>query len=100
VPVLIASGVPPEGAFAIAGQRRLQPFANVQALRAFTQNMGPYAGRVTLGGASMFTLRATARPRSGAGIPSDLRRTVSALVKLAPPDSGELFHIVRWYDRG
>jgi general secretion pathway protein K len=99
VPVLIASGLPPEAAAAIAVQRRLQPFPNMAAVRAFTQGMGPASYRLTLGGASMFTIRATARPRLSGGGLSDMQRTVSALIKLSP-DTGALFHIVRWYDRG
>jgi hypothetical protein len=61
--------------------------------------MGPASYRLTIGGASMFTIRATARPRLSGGGLSDMQRTVSALIKLSP-DTGALFHIVRWYDRG
>jgi general secretion pathway protein K len=99
LPVLLASGLPADAALAVAAQRKLQLFPNVQALRAFTRDMGPAAGRLNLGGASMFTLRATARPRSASGVPSDMRRSVSALIKFSP-ENGGLFHIVRWYDRG
>jgi general secretion pathway protein K len=99
VPVLLASGIAPEAVAAIDQQRRAQPFPNMQVLRAFTQNMGPGAGRLSLGGVSMFTIRATARPRLPNGALSDMRRTVAALIKLQP-ETGGLFHIVRWYDRG
>ena len=99
LPVLVASGIPPDAAAAVVQQRSLQPFQNVAAIRAFTQNMGPYAGRLSLGGASMFTLRATASPRNASGVLSDMKRTVSALIKFNPPD-GSLFDILRWYDRG
>ena len=61
--------------------------------------MGPVGGRLSLGGASMFTIRATSRPRLASGVLSDMRRTVAALIKLHP-EAGGLFHIVRWYDRG
>ena len=100
LPVMIAAGIPPEGAAAIAQQRAMQPFPNSLALRAFTQGMGPYASRLTVGGASMYTIRATARPRSAAGVLTDLKRTCAALIKLSPPDTGQMFHILRWYDRG
>jgi general secretion pathway protein K len=100
LPVLIASGLPPDAAAAIVQQRTLQPFPSTAAVRAFTQNMGPAGNRLTLGGASIFTIRATARPRSANGVVSDMKRTCSALVKFAPPDSGSMFHILRWYDRG
>jgi len=99
VPVLLASGLPPDAVGAIVQQRSLQPFQNLQSVRAFTQNLGPVGARLAFGGTSMFNLRATARPRTTAGNLSDLRRTVSALIKLAP-ESGAPFHIVRWYDRG
>jgi hypothetical protein len=97
--VLVASGIPPDAAAAVVQQRSLQPFQTVAAIRAFTQNMGPYAGRLSLGGASMFTIRATASPRNASGVLSDMKRTVSALIKFNPPD-GSLFDILRWYDRG
>jgi general secretion pathway protein K len=99
VPVLLAAGLPPEGVAAIARQRSVQPFPSLAAVRAFAQEMGPAGGRLSLGGASMFTIRATARPRLASGALSDMRRTVSAVIKLQP-ESGGLFHIVRWYDRG
>ncbi len=100
MPVLLAIGLAPDAAAAVVEQRRIQPFPNFQAVRAFTQSMGPAGAHLVMGGGSMFTLRATARPRSASGILSDLKRTVVALVKFAPPETGQLFHIVRWYDRG
>jgi len=100
LPVLLASGLAPDAAAAIVQQRSLQPFASTIALRALAQSMGPAGNRLTLGGASMYTIRATARPRSAQGVLSDMKRTCSALIKFAPPDSGAMFHIVRWYDRG
>ena len=99
LPVLIASGLVPEAALAIEQQRSRQPFPNLTAVRAFTQGMGPAGGRLMLGGASMFTIRATAQPRSASGVLTDMHRSVSALVKFQP-SSGEVFQIVRWYDRG
>ena len=100
LPVLLAIGLAPDAAAAIAEQRLHQPFPNFQAVRAFTQNMGPAASHLIMGGGSMFTIRATARPRSASGVLSDLKRSVTALIKFAPPETGQLFNIVRWYDRG
>ena len=100
LPVLVASGLPLDAAEAVVQQRKVQPFTDLGALHAFTQNMGPNGRRLMLGGISIFTIRATARPRTPGGQLSDMRRTISALVKLSPPDSGELFQILRWYDRG
>ena len=100
VPVLVAVGLAPEAAAAILQQRSVQPFTDYNALRAFTQNLGPVAGRLTIGGASMFTLRATARPYTPNGTLSDMQRTVSALIKIAPPETGMMYQVLRWYDRG
>ena len=99
-PVLIASGLAPEAAAAIVQQRAIQPFPSLAAIHAFTQSMGPPAGRLGFGGTTMYTLRATARPRAANGVLSDLTRTCAALIKFNPPESGALFHILRWYDRG
>jgi len=63
------------------------------------------ASRLTVGGGGALTLRATARVRLPNGGFSDLKRSVSALVKLpstgigAPlPDPRHPFTIMRWYD--
>lgn len=100
LPTMVALGIAPDAAAAIVQQRNVQPFTSLVTLRAFTQNMGPAAFRLTLGGASIFTLRATGRPRSAGGALTDMKRSCAALIKLAPPDTGQLFHILRWYDRG
>jgi general secretion pathway protein K len=47
---------------------------------------------------SIATLRATAQLRMPDGKLSDVRRTVSALVKFLPPEWNPPFHIMRWYD--
>lgn len=100
LPVLLAAGFPPDFATALVAQRRVQPFTRLLDVRAFAQSAGPMGVRLALGGSSMYTLRATARPRTPGGMLSDMRRSASALIKLSPPDSGLLFHILRWYDRG
>jgi general secretion pathway protein K len=100
LPVLVALGLAPDAAAAIVQQRTVQPFPNYGAVRAFTQAMGPAASRILIGGTSMYTIRATARPYTPNGVLSDMRRTASALVKFAPPDTGLMFQILRWYDRG
>jgi general secretion pathway protein K len=71
------------------------------------QNLFPeeVMSRLTVGGGAALTLRATARVRLPNGGFSDLKRSVSALVKLpstglgAPvPDPRHPYTIVRWYD--
>jgi hypothetical protein len=87
-------------AAAIVEQRTEHPFTNGAMVRAFAANLGPLGGRLMVGGMSMFTIRATAQPRTPNGSLSDLKRSVSALIKFTPPETGVLLHIVRWYDRG
>lgn len=93
--VLALSGVPMEAVQALVARR---PFHNVQELLGFTQG-NPVFARVGLGGNYIYTLRAVARLRLPDGKLSDLRRTVSAVIKLRfgfdPP-----YVVLRWYDRG
>lgn len=46
----------------------------------------------------MLTIRATARLRLPNGGLSDLKRSVSAVIKYMPPGSDSSVHVVRWYD--
>jgi len=100
LPVLIAQGFPPEAAAELVAQRERQPFTNPVAIHNLAASLGPLATRLNFGGVSMYTIRATARPRAANGELSDLKRTVSVLIKFTPPESGTFLHIVRWYDRG
>ena len=92
---MAAMGVPPDAIDAVVAAR---PFHNAAQFAAFAQGAS-VAGKLRLGGNSIFTLRATARLRRPDGSLSDLRRIASALVKLQlgndPP-----YVILRWYDRG
>jgi general secretion pathway protein K len=59
----------------------------------------PALGRLRVGGGSVVTLRASARPRLASGQLSDLRRSVAATVKLLGPAGGDKpYHVLRWYD--
>ena len=89
---MAAIGVPSD---AIAAVLATRPFPS----NAVFMQAVPGMTKLRVGGNSIFTLRATARPRNADGTLSDLRRTASALVKLQPP-SGEPYIILRWYDRG
>jgi general secretion pathway protein K len=95
--VLAAIGVPPEAVGAIVERRKVRPFRNGNELAALGQAM-PGSNRLGLGGSSVFTLRATARPQSQDGTLSDARRSVAALVKfLDPLKSSDRYHVLRWY---
>jgi len=98
-PALLNSvGVPPDVVAALVARRRFAPFLNDGDLSRFLQGVGDALAHLRVGGNSIFTLRATARPRLANGQLSDLRRTVAALVKFMPPGYDSPYHILRWYD--
>ena len=98
--VLAAVGLPPDAVAQIVQVRRLQPFANTGQLQPLTAGFGPSAGRLTVGGGSIYTIRATARLKLPNGQMSDLKRTIAAMVKFAPTTKDAPYHILRWYDQG
>ena len=93
--VLAVVGLPPGAIAALVARRNAAPLLpdDLQALMA---SMGPSANRLRLGGDSIFTFRATARPRLANGKLSDLRRTLAAQVKyLSKAD--DPIQVLRWY---
>jgi general secretion pathway protein K len=92
---MVAVGVPPETAAAIVAFRKTTLIRNVGQLAAFTSGG---VGRLGIVNGPMVTIRATARLRLPNGQFSDVRRTVSAMVKLLRPGWDPPFHIMRWYD--
>jgi general secretion pathway protein K len=100
---LEAVGLGTADAATIVKGRTEHPILGSQELSAIAQSLGPVGNRLSLGGQTMFTLRATARLRQPDGKLSDLRRTVGALVKFWFP--GNVlnrpvgFEVVRWYER-
>ncbi len=95
--VLIAIGLSPDAVNALVERRRARPFTEGE-LRGFLQSFGAPAGRLRVEGNSIITIRATAQLRLADGAVSDLRRTVSALVKYMPEGYDAPIHILRWYD--
>lgn len=96
--VLAAIGIPPEGVAALVEARRARAFLNTAELAPFSEIAGSGFTRLRVGGITIFTLRSTARMRLANGQLSDLRRTVAAQVKFAPPSNDAAYHILRWYD--
>ncbi len=100
---LEAVGIDAADADTIVSLRKQHPITDVGQFRDIVESLGPAGRMLTIGGQSMYTLRATARLRQPDGSLSDLRRTVAALVKFYfPRNSGEKpvgFKIVRWLDR-
>jgi len=96
--VLAAAGLNPDLVTAIVENRRRMPFHNQGELAGFLGGAGPALQRLRVGGNTIYTLRATARLRVAGGGLSDQRRSVAALVKLAPYGFPEPYHVLRWYD--
>jgi general secretion pathway protein K len=100
-PALLESlGVPEAAVQQIVARRFAAPFKNMDEVRPFLAGMPPETvGRLGIGGATIWTLRATARLRLPGGKLSDVRRTVSAAVKFLDPGKFDPpYHILRWYD--
>jgi general secretion pathway protein K len=95
--VMQAIGIPPQVAAAILNMRQSGPIRDVQRLGPFA-SAGPGVSRLGIVPSSIATIRATARLRLPNGQYSDLRRTVSAMVKFLGPEWNPPFHVMRWYD--
>jgi general secretion pathway protein K len=93
--VLAAVGLPPDAIAALVARRNAAPLQPAD-LQAFMESMGPSANRLRLGGNSIFTFRATARPRLANGRLSDLRRTLAAQIKYMSKGD-DTIQVLRWY---
>jgi general secretion pathway protein K len=94
--VLAAVGLSPDAIAVLVARRNSAPLSPEQ-LQPLLDTLGPSANRLRLGGNTIFTLRATARPRLADGRLSDLRRTLAAQVKYMSAGS-EPIQVLRWYD--
>ncbi len=96
--MLTAIGLAPELVDALVRARSVRPFQNAGELTAFLGD-APGTNRLTVGGSTTFTLRATARPRLQDGKLSDARWSVAVLLKfLSSSESTEPYRVLRWYD--
>jgi general secretion pathway protein K len=100
---LEAVGIDAADADTILNIRKQHPITDVRQFRSIVESLGPAARALTIGGQTMFTLRATARLRQPDGKLSDLRRTVAAMVKIYFPGNSDGkptgFDVLRWFDR-
>lgn len=100
---LQAVGLGAADAANIVKSRAVHPVLDYRELAAIAQSLGEVGNRLSVGGQTMFTLRATARLRQTDGKLSDLRRTVGALMKFwfpgNPFNKPAGFEVVRWYER-
>lgn len=95
-PVLAAVGLSPEAIAALVARRNAAPLLPEQ-LQSLMATFGASANGLRLGGNSIFTFRATARPRLPDGRLSDLRRTLAAQVKYMSTGLDPI-NVLRWYD--
>jgi general secretion pathway protein K len=95
--VLATIGIPPDVVAEIVRRRRTMPLRQ-EDIGRLAQIAGPVAGRLRIGGNSIFTIRATARLRLSNGQLSDMQRTVAAMVKMMPAGYDAPYHILRWYE--
>jgi general secretion pathway protein K len=92
-------GISADDTATLVKSRTEHPILNFQDFNRIVQALGPAGARLRMGGASMFTLRATARLKQSNGKLSDLQRGVEALVKFYGTGNTPPYDIVRWYDR-
>jgi general secretion pathway protein K len=97
--VLAAAGVPSDMVSTIVGLRQQAPILRLEQLTAIAQGL-PGTERLTIGGNSIFTVRATAQSRLADGTLSDARRSVAALLKMLDRSKfSEPYTVLRWYDQ-
>lgn len=98
--VLLTVGLNPVAVAAILQRRHAAPFRDIGELSMFSQGSGPGFQRLTVGGGTVFTFRATARRWLPNGQLSDLSRSVSAMYKFHQEKkwTGPPFEVLRWYD--
>jgi general secretion pathway protein K len=99
-PTLLESfGVPTSLVQQIVARRMVTPYKTMEEVDPLLTAAGVEPGRIGIGGASIWTLRATARLRLANGKFSDVRRTVAAAVKFLDPGRfSPPYHVLRWYD--
>jgi general secretion pathway protein K len=95
--VLAAMGVPAPAVSGIVAARNQHP---ILALNEVSAWLPPEAsGRLRIGGGTAITLRATAHLyKAGGRQPSDLKRSVAALIKMGRTRRDPPYTILRWYD--
>lgn len=101
--VMMAVGVGPTAAAGIVALRQTTPIRDMSQIAPFSDG-SPGLGRLGIDRGTVATLRATAQLRLPSGQLSEVRRSVSALVKFLTPDSPLYhpdalpYHVLRWYD--
>jgi len=94
---MLAVGAPPPAVEAVLSMRRAGPIRQEQ-MALLAPLMGPSAGRFRVGGDSIYTLRATGRPRRQDGVVSDVRRSAKLTAVFNPRQYAEGLSILRRND--
>jgi general secretion pathway protein K len=97
--LLRAFGASFDGANAFVDARERQPLVNSGEIARLAPLAGGALPRLTVGGNSIYTLRATARLWRQDRRLSEVSRTVSAQVKFRPQGVAPVYHILRWNDQ-
>ncbi len=95
--VMMALGLTEDAVARVMTMRQATPTFVPEQWSILRETLGPAAGRLGIGGRSMYTMKATARLRTSPRTLSDTRRSVSALVKFEPKPQVP-FHVLRWED--
>jgi len=96
--LLLSLGLDPQVVDEIVRRREVRPFRRSADLDAIRRLGGQAVGRLTVGGVTIYTVRATARPRLPNGGLSDMRSSAAATVKFVGPDFQPPYHVLRWYE--
>ncbi len=94
--VLSMLGLNPGAIQALVARRNAMPFLQIGDAAVFAEG-APGFGRLSVGSLTMWTIRATAQFRLPNGQLSDLKKTVSALVKMMPTGYDPPYQFMRWY---
>ncbi len=89
-------GMIPPAIDALIARRKAAPFQAIGDASIFAEG-APGFGRLSVGGQTMWTLRATARIRLPNGQLSELKKTEAAVVKFLPAQFDPPYHYMRWY---
>jgi hypothetical protein len=95
--LLEAIGLPREAVETVVRRRVARPFLDLKEVA----DLGIPLDRLSLGGRTMWTLRATARLRHPDGTPSDVVRSAAAVVKVIAPTRQQPFiqiPVLRFYE--
>jgi len=97
-PTLLASvGFAPDEVAAIVARRAAAPIKAQTEIPGFVPGDPRYANLI-VGGGTIWTIRATARPRLPNGQLSNVKRSAGAMVKYLTTDYVPPYDVMRWYD--